>query len=145
MKPKRYHVLFFLFSLPLLLLLVFSPSGDINAALPPRPTVEPTKPKPQPGASIQLQLSGAPLGPQGVWTIVQWGDAFGKWHDVTGWQGTVELDGTQTWWVAPEDMGSGPFRWRVLSSKAGSELAVSASFMLPDQARQVLAVPVQVE
>ncbi len=142
---KQKYRIFLIF--PILLvpfLLAFTAADSITAALPPRPTVEPTKTK-QPGAYIQLQLSGAVVGTEGVWTIVQWVDNFGEWHDVTGWQGTVELDNTQTWWVAPDDMGSGPFRWRVLSSPTGSVLATSDEFMLPDQTRVVQAVPVVVE
>jgi hypothetical protein len=141
---QKYRILLILPIMLVPFLLAFTAPNSITAALPPRPTVEPAKTK-QPGAYIQLQLSGAAIGTEGVWTIVQWVDEFGVWNDVTGWQGTVELDGTQTWWVAPEDMGSGPFRWRTLSSPTGGVLATSDEFMLPDQTRVVQVVPVEVE
>lgn len=137
-----------LFILPILLgafLLAFAAPHSASAGLPPRPTPEPAKKTQPAGAYIQLQLANAPVGTEGVWTIIQWGDGFGEWHDVTGWQGTVELDGTQTWWVAPKDMDTGPFRWRILSSPTGSLLATSDSFLLPDQLQAVLVVPVEVE
>ena len=148
MKRKRsttYRVLFILSILLGAFLLAFTAPRSANAGLPPRPTPEPAKQTQPSGAYIQLQLANAPTGTEGVWTIIQWVDGFGEWHDVTGWQGTVELDGTQTWWVAPKDMGTGPFRWRILSSPAGSVLATSASFMLPDQLQAVQVVPVEVE
>ena len=130
-----------LFFVPLLA--AFSAAESITAALPPRPTAELVKSN-QPSAYIELQLSGATVGSDGVWTIVQWVDEFGDWHDVVGWQGTVELDGTQTWWVAPDDLGKGPFRWQVYDSPTGDVIATSDEFMLPGQKRYVLVVPVEV-
>jgi len=130
--------------IPILLVMLVPLLLAATSDLPPRPTPEPTKSK-QPGATIQLQLSGVPVGSDGVWTVVQWVDASDKWHDVTGWQGTVEQDGTQTWWVAPDDKGRGPFRWRILSSPTGIVMATSDEFMLPDQTGQLLIVPIEVD
>lgn len=136
----RIFSLLILFFVPLLA--AFS-AESLAAGLPPRPTPEPVKSK-QPGAYIELQLSGATVGSEGVWTIVQWVDEFGEWHDVSGWQGTVELDGSQTWWVAPDDLGKGPFRWQVYASENGDLLATSDEFMLPEERRYVLIVPIEV-
>lgn len=130
--------------IPMLLVMLVPLLLAATSNLPPRPTPEPTKSK-QPGAYIQLQLSGASVGSDGVWTVVQWVDASDEWHDVTGWQGTVEQDGTQTWWVAPNDKGAGPFRWQILSSPTGSILATSDEFMLPDETGHKLIVPIEVE
>ncbi|MCA9924742.1 MAG: hypothetical protein KC419_00340 [Anaerolineales bacterium] len=147
MKRKKVNHRIILAALPLILLpllfAVFSPQAT-TAALPPRPTVEPAKAK-LPGALIQLQIEGAALGSEGVWTVVQWVDTFGVWHNVDGWQGTVELDGTQTWWFAEEYLGAGPFRWQVFSTEGGDLLETSDEFNLPDMSGYMLIVPVVIE
>ena len=142
-KQNKLKILSILTILLVPFLLAFSAPNSITAGLPPRPTPEPVKSK-HPGAYIELQLSGATVGSDGVWTIVQWVDEFGEWHDVAGWQGTVELDGSQTWWVAPDDMGKGPFRWQVYASQNGDLLATSDEFVLPEERRFVLIIPVEV-
>jgi hypothetical protein len=70
--------------------------------------------------------------PAQVWTIVQWQDYFGAWHNVDGWQGTLDVGHQKLWWVADKDLGTGPFRWVVYRDQAGPSLAVSESFHLPD-------------
>ncbi len=124
-------IILFLFAL----LLGFNQKATAGG-LPPRP--EPTNtPIPQiqsspDGALIELQYDGIYVGPQGVWTVVEWQDTkTTKWHEVEGWQGTVELDGTQVWWVAPDDLGKGPFRWVIYDSKDGDALQTSDEFELP--------------
>ncbi|MBK8434331.1 MAG: hypothetical protein IPL28_24925 [Chloroflexi bacterium] len=57
-------------------------------------------------ALIQLVMGSAP---EGVWTVVQWGDGHGRWYDVEGWRGTLDEVQYQTWWVAPADFGDAPF------------------------------------
>lgn len=87
------------------------------------------------GASIQLQVAGTNNHP-GVnlfWTVVQWQDAHGGWHTVDGWQGTLDDGVHKTWWVAPKDFATGPFRWVVYEERDGDLLAASYSFQLPDQ------------
>ncbi len=123
--------------------------NSAGAALPPRP--EPTSTPisqgtTEDGGYIELLYGGLPVGPNGVWTIVQWQDPeTEKWHDVEGWQGTMELDGTQRWWVAPEDLGKGPFRWRVYDEKGGKLLETSETFDLPSDANQYVVIIVAVE
>jgi hypothetical protein len=103
-------------------------------ALPPRPTpVSTITPTALPSVHVRegglLELYTHPTQ-LGVWTLIQWQDALGSWHDVAGWQGT--LDGTsQLWWVAPRDLGKGPFRWLVYQSRGGLLLATSQPFALP--------------
>lgn len=146
MKQKgllNYRVIVLLIMGLVSLFLAATMPGSIRA-LPPRPTVEPAKAKKLPGATIRLQVSGVTVGTAGVWTKIQWVDASGDWHDVDGWQGTVEPDGTQTWWGGPEHMGAGPFRWLVLSAQDGDVLAMSDSFHLPDINRTVTVVVVAV-
>lgn len=94
-------------------------------ALPPRPGEAAP-----PGASIVLVLS-APV--RSAWTVVQWQDGLGRWHDVQGWQGWAEplWDGAygKVWWVSPADLGTGPFRWAVFSGER--LMAASEPFHLP--------------
>jgi len=47
----------------------------------------------------------------GAWSVVQWQDVNGNWHDVEGWRGTLDSHGYIRWWVAAKDFGTGPFRW----------------------------------
>jgi hypothetical protein len=71
----------------------------------------------------------------GLWTIVQWQDSAGDWHDIEGWSGTLDEGSKRVWWVAPAAFGTGPFRWTVYQSPGGDKLlATSDSFYLPDAA-----------
>ena len=81
------------------------------STLPPRPTVEPTPaptepPADTPSDSSRVESSQIVLKVdvweleavdswQALWTVVQWQDGRGRWHDVTGWRGHLDaLDGT---------------------------------------------------
>jgi hypothetical protein len=128
-------------------------------ALPPRPTVPsgPEEDSSAVGAQIQLQAQFPKNWPwetthwQDLWTLVQWQDAHGEWHDVEGWQGTldtVEIDavgtvaGHKTWWVGEENMGEGPLRWRVYQGQDSPLLATSEPFYLPSASKTTLEVKV---
>jgi hypothetical protein len=90
------------------------------------------------GGLIELHVQPARTG---LWTLIQWQDAQGQWHDVDGWQGTV--DGTsQIWWVAPRDLGKGPFRWQIYQSRGGPLLATSEAFSLPRRTGETVRVDV---
>ncbi len=101
------------------------------AILPPRPTPGVTATA-DPGGRITLTLVNAA---DSDWVVVEWQDGLGGWHLVEGWQGQPEA-GTKTWWVAPADLGTGPFRWVVYDGPGGQRLAASAAFMLPAAAGQ---------
>jgi hypothetical protein len=58
----------------------------------------------------------------GAWSVVQWQDVNGNWHDVEGWRGTLDSSGYIRWWVAARDFGTGPFRW-VITSGTGDSIA----------------------
>jgi hypothetical protein len=87
------------------------------------------------GAYIELQAGAAPAG---TWSGVQWQDKGGQWHDVEGWQGFLEADGSKRWWVSPTDFGQGPFRWVVTAYRGGPFLSASTSFHLPATADQII-------
>ena len=110
-------------------------------ALPPRPIPEKTEPA-ETGAYIKLQVEAAPAG---MWTVVQWEDANGGWHDVGGWQGTLDDETTKLWWVAPKDFGTGPFRWTAFDIAGGEMLGVSNPFNLPDKVKDVILVELVLE
>ena len=85
---------------------------------------------------------------QDLWTVVQWRDDRGYWHNVEGWQGTLDevQDGVgeKVWWVAEADLGKGPFRWLVYQERDGRLLVASDSFYLPSDVGRVALVEVAV-
>jgi len=135
------------------------------AAIPPVPTRPPT-PTPTPiasasaqaappdGSRIELRVKFSDTWPevgmqwQDLWTVVQWRDDRGYWHNVEGWQGTLDevQDGVgeKVWWVAEADLGKGPFRWLVYQERDGRLLVASDSFYLPSDVGRVALVEVAV-
>ncbi len=92
------------------------------------------------GAHIELQAQPVPAG---VWTVVQWQDSSGGWHNVDGWQGTLDVAGRRRWWVAAKDFGTGPFRWLVTKGqKSASVLGTSSPFNLPVGANEIVLMTV---
>lgn len=124
------------------------------SALPPRytptPTSRPTTSELKRGY-IELRLYSSTSTP--LYSVVQWVDGMGNWHDVTGWQDTpqnVNEYRQSRWWVYPHDYGKGPFRWAIFQAEAaqsGAPLAVSQSFSLPltdnDVVMQQVIIPAQ--
>ncbi len=120
-------------------------SAQAGPALPPRETPIPTRSsgdgrhESPAGAYIVLR---APAAPAGAWTVIQWQDSAGGWHDVDGWQGTLEAGNQKMWWLAPDLFGKGPFRWVVFQGDRARQLAASASFYLPGLAGEKRQVEV---
>jgi len=126
-----------------LLLMLVSNASAAPQALPPRPTPVPTPaPVKLRGGLISLQADATQ--PE-HWTIVQWQDALGDWHDVDGWQGTFDQENRVIWWVAPKDLGTGPFRWTVYENQCGALLAASEPFDLPALGGNMVTVEVLLE
>jgi len=141
MNHRKRQTVFWLavFILINLLLLAWPPllTQAGSAGLPSR-----AMPAPQPlddGAYIVLQVQSAPAG---VWTIVQWQDSAGGWHDIEGWQGTLDEDDRKVWWVARDAFDKGPFRWAVYQGQRGQLLATSAWFYLPASAGETVKLEV---
>ncbi len=134
------------------LLLAALPILSVRADLPPRPTPQPAPPEAGLArlASVELQVHFGQEEQarhwQEMWTVVEWQDAFGDWHEVEGWRGTfdeiVDGKGRKVWWVYPRDLGTGPFRWTVYGSPSGRLLAHSKPFHLPDAMGQTSVVTV---
>jgi len=152
MNHKKYQTIFwFTFTLALIsvLLLAWRPlPTQAGPDLPPRkppPAAQPSdddddQDEEPVGAHIVLQV---PPALPGVWTIVQWQDTAGGWHDIDGWQGTLDEGDQKMWWLGPGLLGKGPFRWLVYQSTKGDKLlATSDSFYLPDAEGEKLWVEV---
>jgi hypothetical protein len=118
---------------------VVSLTSQVQADLPPRPTKTPTpeeqKPTPEPPAGT-LILSTQPAK-DGLWSVVQWQDPKGNWHDVEGWRGTV-ANGKTIWWVEQDNWGNELFRWVVLQEQGGETLGISQSFVLPGSGKTLI-------
>ncbi len=137
--------------------LLTSPSAE--AVLPPRPSTEPPeRDEPTPATAVaQIYLRVTP-DDQPYWTVVQWQDAQGRWHDVTSWQGAVS-HGEIRWWVNEKDFGKRPFRWAIYApggpviDQGGGRffyvgetgiLAVSQPFDLPVRSGTTVSVYVNI-
>jgi hypothetical protein len=147
MKHKSLFALMFGVILILSLLPALAPAGSEASplALPPRPEDvkgddDDDDGDDQPiGAHIVLHV---PSAPDGVWTIVQWQDTAGGWHDVESWSGALDDSTQKMWWLAPDLFGKGPFRWLVYQGERGKLLATSDSFYLPNAEGEKLWVEV---
>jgi hypothetical protein len=149
MNPKKRTVFWLVFTLALISVLMLAwppPPTQAGAGLPPRETPIPSQPSDDDdrddepiGAHIVLHVPSAPAG---VWTIVQWQDTAGGWHDIDGWQGTLDEGDQKMWWLAPDLFGKGPFRWLVYQGERGKLLATSDPFYLPGAEGEKLRVEV---
>jgi hypothetical protein len=144
-KKEAVFWLALILALISILLLAHPLPTQAGRGLPPRkppPAAQPPDddndkdPTPD-GAHIVLQVPSAPAG---VWTIVQWQDTAGGWHDIEGWSGSLDEGNQKTWWLGPNLLGKGPFRWLVYQGERGKLLATSDSFYLPDTAGKKVRV-----
>lgn len=122
--------------------------AQAGRGLPPRERPSPSQPEngdkddTPPGAYIQLTIR--PI-PPAAWTVVQWQDSAGGWHNVEGWQGPPNAAGQRRWWVSAKDFGTGPFRWVVKQGPNTALLGTSPNFNLPGSANELLEVMVLLE
>ena len=138
------------------------PTWTPGAPATKTPVPTPTPVPPPDGALLELHLQFPNDWPwsthhwQEVWTVVQWQDGFGEWHDVDGWRGQpdgVWLDeeltvfARKTWYVAKRDLGTGPFRWVAYTEGEGGEViqAISEPFDLPERRGLVVIVEAVIE
>lgn len=144
---KCQAIICFAFILTLICLMGWAaqqaPTVQAQSGLPPRATPVPPGPpgdkddaKPI-GAYIELHPADASAG---TWSVVQWQDSAGNWHDVEGWSGTLDQNGGRRWWVAAKDFGKGPFRWVISRGPDGTELGRSQPFNLPARANEITVI-----
>ena len=134
-----------------------SPSWAAPPGLPPRPDPGlPPRPGPEmppkQGPTSPGKRTSSPAGAYitldrpttlnpNFWTVVQWQDDLGNWHNVDEWQGTFEAN-QKTWWVDAKDFSTGPFRWVVYQTPGGAVLAQSDPFYLPSAAFETVFVKI---
>ena len=124
----------------LLLIGNWQPTAQAGPLPPPRATLTPTlHASNSAGTYIELRL---PTDNINLWTVVQWQDGVGNWHDVESWRGILdtihEHKGDKIWWVLPYSYGDGPCRWLVYDRAGGQLLATSHAFYLPEANRRVI-------
>jgi hypothetical protein len=80
-----------------------------------------------------------------LFSVVQWQDEVGNWHDIEGWRGAVS-NGQTIWWVEQKDWSAGPYRWVVYEASAGAAhaLATSWEFTLPAAQGEIRQISLQV-
>lgn len=92
------------------------------------------------GGYIALRM---PTASEGLWTVVQWQDQTGAWHDIDGWRGMLDGGRQKVWWIDPADFGKGPFRWAVYREQNGQLLTSSSSFDLPRAAYETVSAEIE--
>ncbi|GEM_PF-1987589 len=95
---------------------------------PPTPTPAAT-PAATPSSTLGLRVRGAT---EGMVAVVQWQDAAGQWHDVSGWQAALHPDAagnaTVNWGYPATMAGQGPFRFALYAE--GQLVAAGDPFTL---------------
>lgn len=133
--------------LSLILLSAWVLSGLAVAPAPAAVVLTPDRPTPLPLPTVTPPIAGGFIelhaAPAGAWTIVQWRGVGATWHNTDGWRGAPDETGVVRWYVGPEHLGQGPFRWRVYEREGGRLLATSDAFALPARARQVVVVTLE--
>lgn len=91
------------------------------------------------GKIAHIELHGVPIG---AYTVVQWYDSYGVWHDVEGWRTKATSDSVK-WSVEEKDFTHGPFRWLVYYND-GTIIGESSAFMLPHREHDVKSLDLQI-
>jgi hypothetical protein len=149
-RVRRRFALAVIAGVVVILGLVTGPAQTTQADLPPRPTPPAESHSDLSGAPIELRVRFSQAAQaarwQELWTVVQWQDAFGSWHDVEGWKGALDEisggEGKKVWWVYQRDLSKGPFQWSVYQSPSGKLLARSEPFYLPGADGRVVRMSV---
>ena len=142
---KRKIIMTVLLVLLLTLLMINLAAASNTAAVswptrPPTATLSSMSSKVE-GGFIKLNI----MPPQSdLWTQIQWRDDKGIWHDVDGWGGTPIENHVVHWYVGPEHLGKGPFRWQILTQER-TLLANTELFSLPEKAGQILTLNIDID
>ena len=133
------------------------PTPTPKSVYPDRPVSVPVVPtsRSRPsvdGAAIELQVQFLADSPssvewrEGLWTMVQWQDGLGEWHDVHGWRAKLDEvsgdEGKKLWYLSEDRFGKGPFSWVVYPAPDDEFIARSAPFYMPGNTGQTRRVKV---
>lgn len=144
------------FGMAMILVIASQPMGvqGVASDLPPRPTPTPVQESdPSAGpvghdggfAMLRLDMMDDYNMDQELWTVIQWQDPEGVWHDTNGWQGNFDQYAHVDWHVASEHFGDAPFRWLVYADESrGEMLRMSEEFTLPEGELRRVVVPITV-
>lgn len=115
------------------------PIDDPIATVAPTDTPEPASASTRDrGSLIVLQTSS---GDADDWVTIEWLAGDGNWYEVDGWRGNIH-NGQVIWWVAPENLGDGMFKWVVYSDESQAvRLRTSDPFYLPEQEKITRTFP----
>jgi hypothetical protein len=151
-QPKIYLVMMVMVIGLLLGLLWASPGWPTLQSQADLPPLDPPTPVPvvirddaddDTSLLAYIELFASSPAPAGAWSVVQWQDLQGDWHDVEGWRGRLEFGGYQRWTVEAKDFGTGPFRWQIRQGGPdGPVLGTSEPFTLPDEVYEAIQVTV---
>ena len=153
---KTIALLFLLASLLTFTVAIYAaaPAPSASTALPPRPTLTPTRIPTTPPTSTPTSPSmTVPARPRlafiqldapdfpSAWSTVEWQGGDGVWHVVEGWQSRIE-NGQTRWVVESKDYGphAGLFRWIISTEQDGPTLAISQPFDLPSSDGETVIV-----
>ena len=147
------------------LILAIAHSATADYELPPRESPETTTPITtfdtpalSVGGRIYLRVHFAQDWPwdqlhwqEDLWHVVEWYDHTGTWYPVDGWHGnldTIQQEGDgwvgqKELWAAKDDLGTGPFRWKVYQGEGGPVLATSPEFYLPIESGKTVSVDLE--
>ena len=148
-----------------MLILAIAHSATADYELPPRESPETSEqpavvdsPALSVGGRVHLRVHFSQDWPwnqlhwqEDLWHVVEWYDHAGTWYTVDGWQGnldTIEQEGDgwvgqKELWAAKEELGTGPYRWRVYQGVDGPLMATSPDFYLPSEAGKVVSVDLE--
>lgn len=154
-RNRKNHWIGLLFIVVLTFMFSVYPAQTVVSNMPPRPLDPPPVPEPTPeptpppppthtfiqGAFIQLNVIG---GEAETFTMMQWQDGLGNWHDIGGWRGQLYQGQWIRWWLPDTLLGLGPFRWLVYEQPEGGLLAISSEFDMPVRHGQFTYVTVDI-
>jgi hypothetical protein len=135
---KNYAITFgFVLLMILIMMMGWALPAVADTPLPPRypPRVRHGKHEKPVGAYIELRPYSQR---ETLWTVVQWQDKAGDWHEVEGWRGELDEGYKKVWWVAPADFNKGPFHWVIFQARGSQILATSEPFYLPHIANEII-------
>ncbi len=118
----------------------YFPDQQVLLSPPPQTSLELIPSIQMPGGYFGVQVSSAK---KGYWTVVQWQDPEGNWHNSDAWQGELDGNKQKLWWVAESDFGRGPFRWVIYESHEGVELVRSSPFYLPGGPSEAIMIEIR--